>query len=35
MKSTMNDDLTGDKLNWLIETVDEMFADLDENKNET
>ena len=35
MKSTITEDLTSDKLNRLIETIDEMFADLDENENET
>ena len=35
MKSTFTEDLTGDKLNRLIETVDEMFAEMDENENET
>jgi hypothetical protein len=35
MKSLINEDLTGEKLNWLIETIDEMFVDLDENENET
>jgi hypothetical protein len=35
MKSTNTEDLTGEKLNRLIETIDEMFVDLDENENET
>jgi len=35
MKSTTTEDLTGEKLNQLIETIDEMFVDLDENENET
>jgi hypothetical protein len=34
MKSLINEDLTGEKLNQLIETIDEMFANLDENENE-
>jgi hypothetical protein len=34
MKSTITEDLTGDKLNRLIESLDEMFADLYENENE-
>ena len=35
MNSTITEDLTGDKLNRLIELTDEMFADLYENENET
>jgi len=35
MKSIITEDLTGDKLNRLIETIDEMFADLEKNENET
>ena len=34
MKSIISDDLTGDKLNWLIDSVDEVFADQDENEYE-
>ena len=35
MKSLINEDLTGDKLTQLIETIDEMFANPEENENET
>lgn len=35
MKSIITEDLIGDKLNRLIETIDEMFVDPDENENET
>jgi hypothetical protein len=35
MKSLITEDLTADKLNRLIDTIEEMFADLYENENET
>ena len=35
MKSLNTEDLTVDKLNLLIETIDEMFAEMDEIENET
>ena len=35
MKSINTEDLTADKLNLLIETIDEMFAEMDEIENET
>jgi hypothetical protein len=35
MKHTITEDLTGDKLNQLIESIDEMFADIYENENES
>ena len=35
MKSINTEDLTADKLNRLIETIDEMFAEMDEIENET
>ena len=35
MRQTISEDLTHDRLNWLIEHIDEMFLDIDENKNET
>jgi hypothetical protein len=34
MKHIFTEDLTGDTLNQLIESIDEMFADLYENENE-
>lgn len=34
MKHIITEDLTGDTLNRLIESIDEMFADLYENENE-
>jgi hypothetical protein len=35
MKSLIHEDLTVEKLNRLIETIDEMFVDLEKNENET
>jgi len=35
MKHTITEDLTGDTLNQLIESIDEMFADLYDNEHET
>jgi hypothetical protein len=35
MKSTTTEDLKGETLNRLVETIDEMFAEMDENENET
>jgi hypothetical protein len=35
MNSTLTEDLSGYKLNQLIELTDEMFADLYEKENET
>jgi hypothetical protein len=35
MKMMLSEDITRDRLNWLIEHVDEMFSDIDENENET
>ena len=34
MKHTITEDLTGDTLNQLIESIDELFADLYEKENE-
>jgi hypothetical protein len=31
----LSEDLTSDRLNWIIEHVNEMFSDQDENENET
>jgi hypothetical protein len=35
MKKLVSEDITKEKLNWLIECVDEMFSDLDDNENDT
>jgi hypothetical protein len=35
MKSIHTEDLTADKLNQLLETIDEMFAEMDETENES
>lgn len=35
MKTIFTEDLTVDKLNRLIETIDEMFMDLENSENET
>ena len=35
MKKQVSEDITPEKLSWLIECVDEMFSDLDENENDT
>ena len=35
MKSIITEDLSDDKLNQLIETIDEMLVDLEKNENET
>jgi hypothetical protein len=35
MKKLVSEDITEEKLNWLIECVDEMFLDLEENENDT
>ena len=35
MKNLIHEDLTGEKLNRLIETIDDIFMDMDENENET
>lgn len=35
MKMMLSEDLNRERLNWLIEHVDEMFSDMDENENET
>jgi hypothetical protein len=35
MKMMLSEDLTRERLNWLIEHVDEMCQDMDENENET
>jgi len=35
MKKPVHEDITPEKLSWLIECVDEMFSDLDENENDT
>jgi hypothetical protein len=35
MNMTISEDLTRERLNWLIEHIDEMFTDMDENLNET
>jgi len=35
MKNTATEDLSGDKLNSLIESIDELFAEMDDNENET
>jgi len=35
MKKPVYEDITPEKLSWLIECVDEMFSDLDENENDT
>lgn len=35
MKNTATEDLSGDKLSRLIESIDEMFAEMDDNENET
>jgi hypothetical protein len=31
----LSEDLTRERLSWIIEHVDEMFSDLAENENET
>ncbi|OPX63676.1 MAG: hypothetical protein A4E34_00334 [Methanoregula sp. PtaU1.Bin006] len=35
MKKLVSEDITTERLSWLIECVDEMFRDLDENENDT
>jgi hypothetical protein len=35
MKSTITEDFTGDKLNRVIETIDEMLAKMEKSENET
>jgi hypothetical protein len=35
MQHLLSEDLTHDRLNWLIEHIDEMFLDMEENANET
>lgn len=35
MKNVLNDDLTRDRLNWIIENIDEIFESEDENENDT
>jgi hypothetical protein len=35
MKKLVSEDITQERLSWLIECVDEMFSDLDENENDT
>jgi len=35
MRQLVSEDLTHDRLNWLIEHIDEMFLDMDEKSNET
>jgi len=35
MNMMVSEDLTRDRLNWLIEHVDEMFLDMDDTENET
>ena len=35
MKNPASEDITEDHLHWVIECVDEMFADLDEHENDT
>jgi hypothetical protein len=35
MKMMLSEDLSRERLNWLIEHVDEMFSEMDENENET
>jgi hypothetical protein len=35
MKKLISEDITQEKLSWLIEFVDEMFSNLDENENDT
>ena len=35
MKSMITEDISDDKLNQLIETIDEMLVDLEKNDNET
>jgi hypothetical protein len=35
MKNLVSQDITQERLTWLIDCVDEMFFDLDENENDT
>jgi hypothetical protein len=35
MKKLVSEDITQERLSWLIECVDEMFSDLDEKENDT
>jgi len=35
MKNLVYDDITEERLSWLIDCVDEMFLDLYENENDT
>ncbi len=35
MKKMISEDITEEKLRWLIEFVNEMFSNLDENENDT
>jgi hypothetical protein len=35
MKKLVSEDITQEKLSWLIKCVDEMFSDLDETENDT
>ncbi len=35
MKNQVHEDITQERLSWLIECIDEMFSDLDTNENDT
>jgi hypothetical protein len=35
MKKLVSEDITQEKLNWIIRSIDEMFSDLEENENDT
>jgi hypothetical protein len=35
MKKLVSEDITQERLSWIIECIDEMFSDLDENENDT
>ena len=35
MKKLVSEDITEERLSWIIECVDEMFSDLDDNENDT
>jgi hypothetical protein len=35
MKKLISEDITAEKLSWIIECVDEMFSDPDETENDT
>ena len=35
MQMTISEDISRERLTWLVEQFDELFLDIDENENET